>query len=167
MAATIVRETLTAICSRCDEPFTYTVKTRTRRTCDTCKRLQASRRNRVYKDRNREQVLAECREYANRRYREDPSVRERMVEYNRRRALAAFGLDEDSVARMYEAQNGECAICGVFHPLRGKKGLHLDHDHSSGVLRGLLCGRCNRGIGFFKDDPERLTSAISYLERNG
>jgi hypothetical protein len=42
----------------------------------------------------------------------------------------------------------------------------VDHNHSSGKVRGLLCNRCNRAIGMFEDSPELLLSAISYLQDN-
>jgi hypothetical protein len=56
-------------------------------------------------------------------------------------------------------QDGKCAVCGDENPA------HTDHDHASGTVRGLLCGRCNLGIGLFLDDPARMHAAISYLER--
>lgn len=51
----------------------------------------------------------------------------------------------------------ECVICGTHGPLV------VDHDHSSGAIRGLLCNHCNRGLGHFRDDPELLEFARQYL----
>lgn len=63
---------------------------------------------------------------------------------------------------MTSAQENACAIC------KGTTStLCIDHDHSSGVVRGLLCSNCNTGIGLFKDDPTRLSNAIAYLEKGG
>jgi hypothetical protein len=53
-----------------------------------------------------------------------------------------------------------CKICGDMG--NGKK-LHVDHDHSSGRFRGLLCDFCNKGLGMFKDSPEKLELAARYL----
>jgi hypothetical protein len=58
-------------------------------------------------------------------------------------------------------QGGVCAICGQAE----KRGLHIDHDHSSGLVRGLLCGRCNKAIGLLDENPARFESAKSYLSR--
>lgn len=54
-----------------------------------------------------------------------------------------------------------CEICGG---LGGARGLHLDHDHATGLFRGWLCNRCNSAIGHLQDDPELLRRAIHYLE---
>ena len=56
-------------------------------------------------------------------------------------------------------QNGLCAICQqpVIRP-------HVDHCHTTGTIRGVLCRDCNIGLGNFKDDPELLRRAISYLD---
>jgi len=59
---------------------------------------------------------------------------------------------------MYKSQNGKCLICGT-----KKKQLNIDHCHSTGKVRGLLCFKCNVGIGFFKDNIKILKKAIKYL----
>lgn len=61
------------------------------------------------------------------------------------------------------SQRKLCAICGD-PPADGAR-LCVDHDHKNGDIRGLLCHGCNKGLGHFKDDPERLRSAIAYLAR--
>jgi hypothetical protein len=58
-------------------------------------------------------------------------------------------------------QGGECAICRS--SLKEAKRPSVDHDHISGHVRGLLCGLCNVGLGFFKDNPNLLRKAILYL----
>ena len=67
------------------------------------------------------------------------------------------GLSLRDVAAMSEKQNHRCAICN------DETGLNVDHDHDTGVIRGLLCSPCNRGLGFFRDSPDRLQAAIAYL----
>lgn len=62
-----------------------------------------------------------------------------------------------------ESQGGVCAICksdGKSH----KKGLVVDHDHKTGVYRGILCAFCNTALSYFKDNPDILTKAINYLK---
>jgi hypothetical protein len=61
---------------------------------------------------------------------------------------------------MSEEQDGKCAVC---HEVAG---LHVDHCHAKGSVRGLLCVRCNRGLGYFKDKPELLKRAAAYLVRS-
>lgn len=70
-----------------------------------------------------------------------------------------YGLTFERYQEM--AANG-CHICGA--PDRPEKRLHVDHDHSTLEVRGLLCDPCNRGIGCFSDNPERLRRAIEYLK---
>lgn len=70
---------------------------------------------------------------------------------------------------MFEKQNGVCAICKKPETAKkqsgnGIKRLSVDHDHTTGAIRGLLCMYCNTALGKFKDDIEILKSAIVYLE---
>lgn len=61
-------------------------------------------------------------------------------------------------AGMLESQGSVCAICGCLPPLC------VDHNHVTGVVRGLLCRNCNLALGGFKDNPDSLRKAITYLE---
>lgn len=71
-----------------------------------------------------------------------------------------YGLSENEHLALIKEQNNLCAICG------GKdagKVLCVDHNHTTGAVRGLLCGNCNVGLGNFRDNPKILESAIAYL----
>lgn len=70
-----------------------------------------------------------------------------------------YGLTRQQFDEFVDAHGGLCAICGDV-PLKP----HIDHDHKTGELRGLLCGPCNQGLGMFKDSTERLAKAIAYLQ---
>ena len=83
-----------------------------------------------------------------------------MYEYHLKRM---YGLTKDDYDRLLEAQNNGCAICG--NPCDIHKKLSADHDHQTGRVRGLLCHRCNTGLGCFRDDPNRLLKAVEYLMR--
>jgi hypothetical protein len=63
---------------------------------------------------------------------------------------------------MLKAQNYKCAICGNEDEVEGRK-LAIDHCHSEGRVRGLLCGKCNRGLGLFYDNTDLLEKAKDYL----
>jgi len=60
-------------------------------------------------------------------------------------------------------QNGRCAICQTDDP--GKTNWHADHDHETGQKRGVLCHKCNTGLGLLKDDVDVLCAAIEYLNK--
>lgn len=64
----------------------------------------------------------------------------------------------------FEKQEGRCAICLV--PENGRYNhLSIDHNHTTGKLRGLLCNNCNRALGLFKDNKDILTKAVDYLRK--
>lgn len=81
--------------------------------------------------------------------------------------LKQYGVGLPTVQRLFEQQEGKCAICGEEgFKMRDthKSSLNLDHCHTTGKVRGLLCHNCNRALGLFSDNTERLVSAIKYLE---
>jgi hypothetical protein len=63
---------------------------------------------------------------------------------------------------MFAAQGYRCAICGADKP-GGTGRWHTDHDHVTGTVRGVLCHKCNIGIGMLGDSPALLRAAIAYL----
>jgi hypothetical protein len=65
---------------------------------------------------------------------------------------------------MFKSQSGLCGICS--NPLNSISESHVDHDHSTGSVRGLLCRECNTGLGKFKDDTSLLFKAIAYLNNS-
>lgn len=70
-----------------------------------------------------------------------------------------YGMSIEEFEDMVVAQQGRCAICD-----RTADPLHIDHDHTSGKVRGLLCRPCNQGLGLFRDNPQFLLSAAKYLD---
>lgn len=78
-----------------------------------------------------------------------------------------YGVSQVDVDAMHDEQNGECALCSKPRLGRHRNGLHIDHDHVSGRVRGLLCVRCNAAIGVLGDDEEVLARAIRYLRGEG
>ena len=74
--------------------------------------------------------------------------------------LRRYALTLDQYHAKQESQDFLCAICGEERPLQ------IDHDHATQMVRGLLCGQCNKGLGLFRESPEKLASAQSYLVRN-
>lgn len=71
-----------------------------------------------------------------------------------------YGLSEDGYLSLLGSQNGACAICRK--PF-GDAVPNVDHDHSTGLVRGLLCTVCNTGVGKLGDSVEGLTAALRYL----
>jgi hypothetical protein len=76
-----------------------------------------------------------------------------------------YGIELKDYDVMLENQKGICAICSSEPPNHHKKRLNIDHCHTTGKIRGLLCDACNRALGLFKDSPDVLIKAINYLEK--
>ena len=118
-----------------------------------------------YRDRNREAIAArrvgqsdKIRAQQRARYHANP---EKYRDYELRRR---YGISSADYERMLIAQRGVCAVCEKAEFIGPGKRLHVDHDHKTKKVRGLVCVRCNVLIGMAQDQPERFTAAIQYLD---
>ena len=75
--------------------------------------------------------------------------------------MRKYGMTIEQYDAMLEAQGGGCFICG--RPPREDISLHVDHDHSTGKVRGILCFCCNNALADFQEDPELLKKAATYV----
>jgi hypothetical protein len=117
-----------------------------------------------YRIKNREKINQEKKEYR-------VKNKEKIKEYNKHRPrknnykYKKYNLTPEEYTEMFNNQNGCCAICGT-HQNKLKKQLSIDHNHVTGKIRGLLCQKCNQGLGFFNDNINSLNQAISYLNND-
>jgi len=79
--------------------------------------------------------------------------------------IKKYGITLEDYEVMLESQNHTCKICGTDEP-RGVGAWKVDHCHTTGKVRGLLCNNCNVGLGNFKDNAAVLASAIKYLNES-
>lgn len=107
-----------------------------------------------------------CRNsYKKIQYSLDPKIRQTISESSRKWHLSKkYQLTIEDYNSLVAEQNNRCAICfSLFNLLEGRKP-PVDHCHSTGKIRGLLCRNCNLGLGNFLDNPEFLMNAIFYLK---
>jgi hypothetical protein len=81
--------------------------------------------------------------------------------HRRSKLKVNYNLTEKDFDTLFEEQEGACAICK-----RADVKLVVDHDHTTGAVRGLLCNGCNHGLGRFGDSIPLMESAIAYLEKH-
>jgi hypothetical protein len=109
------------------------------------------------RERYRENGRRADRKRAPKRY-ADPVARAKRQQYSRQHYLnRKYRLTPEAVERMAAAQCHRCAACG------DKAELHIDHCHGTGLIRGLLCRRCNITLGYMQDDVQRITNLACYL----
>ena len=107
----------------------------------------------VYREANRARIKAYQKEWE--------KLNPDKVQAQRKRVdwtFRNYGITRAERDAMEVKQGGRCLICGE------AKKLHVDHDHETKVVRGLLCLECNTGLGKFKEDPQLFLRAIEYLK---
>ncbi len=119
--------------------------------CRTC----AVAKVKAYTARHREKVLKYKREHYQKIKATDFSWRNRSYQREYHSSQAVYDLQ-------FSQQHGRCAIC-LREPAAGERRFAFDHDHDTGLTRGVLCSACNGGLGCFRDRPDLLRAAVVYL----
>jgi len=117
---------------------------------------RAKIRNAQRRDKRKAYKQTEAGKRANKRYLSKQSTKEKR-EWGR--IKKRYGITKADYERMLFVQMGLCAICLI----KPTHKLHVDHDHLSGKVRGLLCGNCNKALGLLRDNTDFLIKAIEYL----
>lgn len=140
-------------CPRCNVVKSLALFCKKTSYCVTCRRE-------MRKPLTLEQKTVEL-ERARARYWSDPTNRR----VRKETALKSmYGIDFHDLALLYERQNGVCGGC--LSPITWGKTTHVDHDHVTGVVRGILCQPCNLVIGQVSESPDTLVSLAQYLRAN-
>ena len=136
------------------------------RTCTVCsefKPIEAFVIRKTHRVGKPVSVCTPCKISYNRKRRElNP---ERVQEIERRSKFKKnYGITVDDYYKMLESQGNGCGICKAKEPGGGTKFFAVDHCHTTGKVRGLLCTKCNRGLGLFNDSTDKLLNAVNYLK---
>jgi hypothetical protein len=158
-------------CKKCAEFKPFTAFRVGRNVCMAClaadsRRYYANNRERCLENRRKCRVKSGGKYLATeRRWRANNPDKVKMMD--RKHLLKRhYGLSIEQYEAMLLSNEGRCEICRVpFDAARASTKCCVDHCHSSGRVRGLICSDCNVGLGFFKDDPQRLIDAVTYLQR--
>ncbi len=146
MRGVIVKQTKSKKCARCGTTKPVTQFPKCLRNPDGLRyhcRLCANKIDREYYARSQKRRFSQFAFYIKRRH----------------------GVTSEQYGEVLKLQKGVCAICGKLNPNKNRR-LALDHCHTNGQFRGLLCGKCNIGIGQFNDNANLLRKAALYIEKS-
>lgn len=156
-------------CSDCGEfkttdQFQPSIVSRGCGVCRPCKQ----KAKKVYNENNREKTNAARTLHRKNNLEKHKETRrvhyQKNPETYRRYNLDRYGVSPEEYDAMLSDQGGGCACCGAKTNKNGKR-LFVDHCHESGIIRGILCMKCNSGIGSLGDSVEGLRRALAYLAR--
>lgn len=144
-------------------------------------RIKAYHRERYYRDVEKTRAVKRDRENARKAKNPEGFAADKRAYYHKnkdailesmrwQRLLKKYGVTQEEYDAMFAFQGGLCAICNRPETVKhhGKLTmLAVDHDHETGLVRGLLCRGCNTSLGHFQESMDVLASAISYLRSGG
>ena len=156
-----LKQTLKSKMSTChpDKPV------QARRLCKNCYDKWLKKNNPEYAKKQKQNCLEWTKKHIEdvKKYKKEYRAKQD-PEWNRARGLKYnFGITPDEYDMLLRQQDGKCAICGKLPKKSGKR-LSVDHDHNTGVIRGLLCFRCNFGLSYFSEDFNIMKKAYLYLK---
>jgi hypothetical protein len=135
--------------------------------CNTCKRVldesEFSRDRGATANLGRCYRCKQCAAIRSKQFRLENPGRFSKEYMNEARLRSAYGLTFADRVALIDSQDGRCAICQEFLDRSNWNKCHVDHCHRTQIVRGILCARCNSGLGKFRDDPTLLEAAIVYL----
>ena len=137
--------------------------TNTHKFCPKCEQMLP--RSEFYKDSARKEGITAyckpCKTAVNQNWR-DNNPKEYKQSQLRQRRKREYGLSDEDMSSMLKLQDYKCEICQIDIDW----GCHVDHNHNTGKVRGLLCATCNTGLGMFRDNSVILNNAINYLTKH-
>lgn len=137
------------------------MNTKVCRVCNEVKNI----RDYNYHPTNTERLYKNCKacvsQYNKERRKSNPAS------YRNKELLRNYGITSKCYESMLKLQDYRCAICNVEEKEAPKERLHVDHCHTGGQVRSLLCSNCNTGIGLLRDSSELVTKAAEYLIKHG
>ena len=153
-------------CKKCNKYYPTTEYYKGRSECKHChkKRMKEYRKekdyNKMYYQNNKEKDKKRCLE----NYYKNKDNPDKKLKWRENQLKVKYGMTLQDWNDLYKKQDHKCAICGTDEP-KGNGLFHVDHCHSTGNIRGLLCHHCNVALGSFKDSKKILKKAILYLEK--
>ena len=132
-------------CKSCET--TIIARRKTKQFCDPC----------LLKRQNEQQSKVDARYYQKNREKAIMTSQETNMKKK-------YGIGWKEYERMLDEQNGVCKICSKPETSKNIKRLSIDHNHTTGKVRGLLCRKCNSAIGYFNDNITYLQKAIEYVK---
>lgn len=132
------------------------------KTCSKCKVEQSKDQfslDRIKKDRLTSWCRS-CKNKSDKERRKRPEEKQKRIDYFRK---YTYGITPELFNCMYQEQGGRCKLCEK--PFLNTKDTHVDHDHDTKEIRGLLCHTCNTALGKLGDNAEGIRKALAYLTK--
>ena len=149
-------------CKKAKELDEFGVSNRTKdlhmASCKACESAKAK----IYYAKHKEQIKERCRANWKLDRTEWPEKANEYRQHKTAYRITKYGISLEEHAKLLTSQNDSCAICKL--PFNDARPSHIDHDHKTGKVRGLLCKACNTGLGNFRDNSVYIEKAIAYLK---
>lgn len=156
-------ETKTKLCKCCNEykePMDFYPNKRAKDKLNYICKKCSNKKTRAYQIANKEQMAKYSEKYRL-KYIKTYADYARNTKYKQN-----YGITIEDYDRMFALQNNRCALCGSTESFGRSEHFFVDHNHSTGKIRDLLCNHCNTGLGKFRENIELLEKAIQYLKKH-